>query len=217
MMRIYKHLIRSPEELNTFNSQIDWSKIKTMWGVAPVAPLHIGYDSLIILQKEILKRNPHRHFMILADMHSMLSHKFSWKDVRQRCYYYEYYFREMCELKKADIILGSYFQTRSDYIEELYSCLSSFTQSRVRESLPKNKNPNDPVYASIYAYPIMQCIDAFHVRANCIIADEGQKKIYDLIDNFENVKIIRSGVEEKFKCSNDELHFIYNPASHDIR
>jgi len=216
-MEIIKINIDDFDNLDTLLSITNWSEINTLWGVGPVAPLHLGYDSLIVLQKKILEKNPHRHFLIMADIHAILSHKFSWQDIRERCYYYEYYFRETCNLKNCDYVLGSYFQTRADYIEELYSVMGQISLNNVKDSLPTSTKKNETIPASIAIYPLMQCLDIFHLKANLVIAEKGQEKIYELCRKFGDYKIYRIGMETKLKATKGKLIFLYIPTSHDIQ
>ncbi|GHS89473.1 tyrosine--tRNA ligase [Bacteroidia bacterium] len=207
------------EDINQLEGKLEvlnWDDKCTLWGVGPAAPLHLGYDSLIVLQKKILEKNPHRHFLLMADMHAILSHKFSWKDIRQRCYYYEYYFREICGLKNCDYVLGSYFQTRADYIEELYSSMGQTSLTSVKDTLPTSTKKNEMIPASVAIYPLMQCLDIFHLGANLIIAEKGQGKIYDLCKKFDQLKIARLGMETKLRATKGKITFLYIPTSHDI-
>ncbi len=214
-MNIENIYISSVDEIDEKLIIPNWDDINTLWGVGPSAPLHLGYDSLLILQKAILEKRPHRHFMLMADMHTILSHKLSWKEIRQRCYYYEYYFREICNLKNADYILGSYFQTRADYIEELYSVLGQTALSAVKDTLPSPKK-NEMIPASIAIYSLMQCLDIFHLRANLVVAEAGQEKIYNLARDFDKCRITRPGIETKLRATKGKLIFLYIPTAHDI-
>jgi tyrosyl-tRNA synthetase len=216
MMNVENIYIDNIDNLDSVLNVSNWNDINTLWGVSPAAPLHLGYDSLIILQRKILERKPHRHFLIMADMHAILSHKFTWQDIRQRCYYYEHYFREICNLKGCDYVLGSYFQTRADYIEELYSSMGQTSLTAVRETLPTSTKKNQMIPASVAIYSLMQCLDIFHLKANLVIAEQGQGKIYDLCKNFDQYKIARLGMETKLKATKGRLTFLYIPTSHDI-
>lgn len=214
-MEIQKIFLDDLDNLDDTLSISNWEEINTLWGVGPAAPLHLGYDSLIVLQKKLLEKNPKKHSLIMADIHSILSHKFSWQDIRQRCYYYEHYFRKTCNLKSSDFVLGSYFQTRADYVEELYSVMGQISLTSVRETLPTTKK-NIMIPASISIYPLMQCLDIFHLNSNLVIAERGQEKIYDLCNKFDTLKISRIGKETKLKATDDKLIFLYIPTSHDI-
>lgn len=182
----------------------------TLWGLAPVAPIHLGYDSLILLQKKAIEEGS-THVVLLADLHAMMSHKLKWEDVDIRVNYWKFYLKEICHIE-ATYLRGSYFQTRPGYVEDLYSIISSLTVRKVKDRLPKvAKTEAFYVYQTIY--PIMQCLDIFHTDAEIILAEEGQRKIYKLIEELHKSEIFRPWVNQRLR---KDLSFIYIHTSHDI-
>lgn len=189
---------------------------KTLWGVAPIAPLHFGYDSLILLQKGLIEVGC-SHTLLLSDLHAMMSHGLSFDDVSIRCHYYSFYFSQICGLD-ANIIRGSYFQTRPGYIEDLYDIISLLPLNVIKDSFPTS-HKDKPILAYMVIYPVMQCIDCYHIPTRVVIGEEGQKKIYRLLDSIEAVKKKRKkeiwslSLAERMK---DQRFFYYIPTSHDI-
>ncbi len=208
------------DDIDDFDKKVtipSWNEIKSLWGVSPVGPLHLGYDSLIVLQRKILEKNPKKHFIVIADIHSALSHGLSWLDLRQRCYYYEYYLREISFLKHSNYILGSYFQTRPSYVESLYSLLGKVSLRSVMDTLPAYVKKNNIVPASVSIYSLMQCLDVFYLETNFIVADRGQEKIYDLIYEFYDCNVLRFGTETNLKEPEKKITFLYIPIASDIK
>ena len=193
----------------------DWSSRKSLWGVAPVAPIHLGLDSLVLLQKEAIRLGVKRHYLIIADFHALMTKGISWRESRARSYYYEFYFKEVCQLENTDFLLGSFFQTRPDYVEELYSSLRDISLSKVRETMPSLAK-NRTVYSFVAVYALMQCLDIFHVNANYVLAETAQKKIYDLVPDISNSFIQRTGIERNFTTGLNKMSFAYIKPAHDI-
>lgn len=164
------------ELINTNNT------VRSFWGIAPTAPLHLGYDSLILAQKELIRLG-FTHTILLADYHAMLTHGYSFEEASKRAIYYENYFRHCCGLP-ITFVRGSSFQTRQDYIELLYSTLSIISVLDVKNSLSKvsKSSGTDNVKIASYIYGIMQCLDCYYLGANVVLAEWGQAKIYRMFD-----------------------------------
>lgn len=195
----------------------------SIWGVAPVAPLHLGYDSLILRQRALVEAGC-RHIVLLADHHAMMSHGLSFTDVNNRALYYEYYLRT-CSGLKAQYIRGSSFQMRIDYIEQLFSLTSNVQLSLIKDTIPRaikqSGTDNAPCVAT-YLYALMQCLDAWYLGANLVLAEHGQKKIYDLQDELRPCLLGGAGAINtlsKIKHRDhqqDRTCFMYIPVAHDI-
>ncbi len=185
-------------------------KRKTMWGIAPIAPIHLGYDSLILLQKALVDRGYH-HTILLADIHAMMSYGLSFDDVEWRCSYYQYYISNICGCK-ATFIKGSYFQMRPEYVEDLYGILASITVAKIKDSFPKSWG-NKPFFAYQIIYPVMQCLDAYHLDVDAVVAEEGQKKIYKLVNIIKKSRLLRNRIRDRVS---KEVLYLYIPTSHDI-
>lgn len=194
--------------------------VKSVWGVAPTAPLHLGYDSLILAQKELINFG-FTHTIILADYHAMLTHGYSLEQVSKRTTYYENYLRHCCEFPAA-FVRGSNFQTRQDYIELLYSTLSNISISDTKKSLSKVSKSSgiDNMKVSAYIYGIMQCLDCEYLNVDLIFAARGQSKIYKLFDffhsgDFSNRRFCEKALEKDF--NKKSRTFIYVDTGVDIR
>jgi len=176
----------------------------SLWGISPTAPIHLGLDPLIILQKAYAGRGV-RHTVLLADYHAMMSHGFPVEEVNRRSHYYETYLRHCCGLDAA-YVQGSSHQTSSAYVEALYTASCKLPISSIKQSLARAaKGPEaDSKALSLYLYGIMQCLDCCYLGADLVIAEQGQKKIYDLLKF-----VCRDG---RWECP----EFIYLPLACDI-
>lgn len=185
----------------------------SLWGVAPLAPIHLGFDSLVVHQRELAARG-YNHILLVADIHAMMSHGLTWNDVNIRRIYYEYYFKEVCGIKST-CIYGSSFQTRAGYSEDLYFLLSQLPFAAVRDS--KQAGEEAPMSAWVI-YAVMQCLDVGHVapHVDLIVAEPGQKRIYNLLKAMKSISTPQSN--KQLLTSNFTLspQFEYVEYSHDI-
>lgn len=199
---------------------ITTNKASSLWGIAPTAPIHLGYDSLIVAQNEMLRLGL-QHTVLLADYHAMLTHGCSLAEISQRATYYENYLQHCCGLS-ATFVRGSSFQSRPHYVESLYSAMSALPISRVKESLSKvlKGEGADKTMVSTYFYGMMQCLDCCYLSADVVFAEQGQAKIYQLLDAIPGKSI--SGNKHFSRAhKNDADHkpsvFIYVPTGCDIK
>jgi len=195
--------------------------LSSLWGIAPVAPLHLGYDALLNAQRQLIKQGLN-HTILLADNHAMLTHGYSWEEVNNRAIYYEIYLKQCCGLD-CQILRGSSFQTRADYIELLYSTLQSLPVSKVKNSLSQvsKKMGLNSLKVSGYVYGIMQVLDGYYLNKKVIFAEESQAKIYNLAKEIDPARInqlnsMQNSCDGKDGYFNTQ-EFIYIPSGHDIK
>ena len=196
----------------------------SLWGVAPVAPIHLGYDELIVQQKNFISLGC-RHIVLLADLHAMMTHSLSFADATARALYYQHYLNHCCDLK-AQYIKGSDFQMRIDYIERLFTLASNMKASLIKDTLPASVRRvfAESGVVSTYLYALMQCLDVHYIGADLVVAEHGQKKIYDL-QNHAQKYLIRGGRSlnniAHIRSSDDRISrqvcFVYIPTGRDIR
>lgn len=193
--------------------QTDCCDLNSLWGVAPITPIHLGYDSLILHQKGLTARG-FKHILLMADIHAMMSHGITWKDINARRVYYEYYFTQICGIG-ATCVYGSSFQTRPGYSEDLYFLLSQIPFDAVRDS--KQSGDEKPMSAWV-VYAIMQCLDIVHIapKVDLIVAEPGQKRIYRLLEVIREIKTIQSNRQMIPRLFNISSQFEYVDYSHDI-
>lgn len=165
--------------------------ISALWGVSPIAPIHFGFDRTLRLLKQLADRG-WRLSIVIADYHSVLSHGLQWPDVSNRSQYYQAYLRHCCGLN-SDILLGSQFQADPVYFEMLLRASNQTSLASVKNSLPslpsrRAQGSWPDLGAAIYQ--VMQCVDAAYFGVNAIVADAGQRKTYQLMENFRGFSAI---------------------------
>lgn len=155
--------------------------MRSLWGVGPAGPAHFGYDILVPPQAAVIAEGAD-HTILLADTHVMLTHGLQFNDVRRRCGYYEAVFRE-CYGLNANYVHGSEFQFDPDYFSAALRVASNTPMAKVRQALglaAREGSTTQVVTVGSLLYVIMQVLDAAYLGVDTILADSGQKKIYDL-------------------------------------
>jgi tyrosyl-tRNA synthetase len=159
------------------------SPCRSYWGMAPVAPAHIGLDPLIVAQKDLVQRG-FEHTLLLADYHAFISHGLSKDEGRRRADYYQAFFALGCGLT-ARTVIGSEIQGESRYFQTLLEATQVTSLTDLRESLPSAVSKElrqGSASVSSLLYPLMQCLDALALGVDLIVADESQRKLYRLLE-----------------------------------
>ena len=210
-MRI--HDLNSPKNLDETGCK--WNEVSSIWGVSPIGPIHLGYDSQILMQKEGIKKGIKDHTIIIADLHTIMDKGFSLYDIKKRGFYFEFYLKEVCKIENTKFIFGSEFQSRPLYTEMMYSILPKLEWKHIFNAMPSKMRKNRNYAASSTIYPVMQCLDVLYNNANFIFADTGQRKIYNLLDVIS--KLESYAFYSRFKEILDTIHIAYYPLGHDIK
>ena len=159
---------------------------RALWGLSPVAPLHLGYDALLVRLRRMAGVGA-QLTVLLADYHAMMTHGLSYAEAGRRALYVERYAREVCGLE-ADVVRGSEFQTRVDYVEPLYALMNQLALRDITEHLPgavRGKVKDGSLRLGACVYVVMQCLDAGYLGMDLVFGEAGQRKIYALLAGAE--------------------------------
>lgn len=143
----------------------------SLWGIEPLKVLHLGYDRIIVKQRDLIKAGL-KHKILIADVHAMLDNPGA-ENLFMRTQYVTSYLRDLCGLERAKFVLGSNFQHSDPYIDLLYNVLSVTGVSTVRMELARKK-------ATIgnLIYPIMQALDGVSLETNIVFGGTDQRGTY---------------------------------------
>lgn len=157
--------------------------MRSLWGVGPAGPIHFGYDTAALEQLELVAQG-HAHTILFADLHVMMSHGLPYPEVRRRAAYYEAVFSAGYGIK-ARFLRGSDFETASDYVTLLLGASTQTTLTRLIGTLSAGTSRDDRQSRTLAAvlYSLMQCLDTVYLGTEIVLADDGQRKIYDLISS----------------------------------
>ncbi|MEU7002545.1 hypothetical protein [Nonomuraea sp. NPDC046570] len=145
----------------------------TLWGMAPVAPIHLGFDQLIVHQQWLVQAEA-QHVVLLADLHAALSRGLSPAVIAPRAAYYQHYLQHVCGLS-ATFVRGTDIQRSPDYVDRLYTLLASARLNRLVAAAP------DARTAFAVSQVAMQLVDPLVLGVDAVFADVGQAKIYDAL------------------------------------
>jgi len=160
---------------------------RSLWGVGPAGPIHFGYDAAAAEQIR-LTENGCSHTVLFADLHVMMSHGLSYADARQRSRYYEAVFSAGYGIE-ARFVNGSEFELTPEYQTLLLGLASRMAISPLAAALPHSatKARSRERTLGTLLYPLMQCLDAVYLGVDVVLADEGQRKTYDLLNRQETL------------------------------
>lgn len=154
--------------------------LRAYWGTAPTGKIHIGY--LVQMRKlaDYLRAGVHVSVLI-ADVHATLEKT---PKTPERSAYYSAVIRSMLrlyatedEVASVDFVLGSSFQSGSDYVADLYRATTVVAVAEAQKAASENvKSSGRPSCAGLL-YPIMQMLDEEYLRADIFCGGVDQRRI----------------------------------------
>ena len=139
--------------------------------------IHLGHMVTILklldLQKAGIKVK-----VLLADWHTWLNKKGDWDFVNKQMKQWEKGFKSIG--LKAQIVKGSHFQTRKDYIEDILKLALKVTVNRGVRSMQQVARDIENAKISQIIYPLMQVVDVKELGVNFVVAGLDQRKVYML-------------------------------------
>ena len=139
--------------------------------------IHLGHLVTIIklldLQKAGIKVK-----VLLADWHTWLNKKGDWNFVNKQMKQWEKGFKSIG--LKAEIVKGSHFQTRKDYIEDILKLALKVTVNRGLRSMQQVARDIQNAKISQIIYPLMQVVDVKELGVNFVVSGLDQRKVYML-------------------------------------
>lgn len=152
------------------------------YGTAPTGPFHFAY--LIPLNKLVqLSDIGGRGTILLADYHSHLdSQKTSFELMELRSKYYEECIRGVLgkHSDKMDFRLGSSYQHKRDYVEDLYRVAAKVTTTRAKRAASEVVRMRGEAKVSELLYPLLQILDVKYLQADITVGGIDQRNIYML-------------------------------------
>ena len=141
---------------------------------------HIGY--LIGIKKHIeFQKAGLKLKILLADFHALLNEKGSLEKIRKVAKLYEAGFAALgVNMKKADLILGSSFQLKPEYFEDVMKLSLRVRYLRAKRSMDLVGRKDDDPHVSQFLYPLMQTVDMKHLNVDIAFGDFAQRKLHML-------------------------------------
>jgi tyrosyl-tRNA synthetase len=150
----------------------------TYCGYEPSGEVHLGHmvtaTKLVDLEKAgfLVK-------VLLADWHAWLNRKGSWEFIHETADLWKKAFKKM-GLKNAKYVLGSSFQRKPEYIEDVLTLSLHATIKRAQRAMQEIVRGKEEVRVSQMVYPLMQLADIKHLKVTLTEAGLEQRKIHML-------------------------------------
>ncbi len=150
----------------------------TYCGYETSGPIHLGH--LVGMTKLLDLQKAGFHVKVLfADWHTWLNRKGDWDFIHQTTKTWEKGFKAS-GLDKSEFILGSSFQRKIEYIDDVMTLAQKTTMNRALRSMQQVARDIDNAHVSQVIYPLMQITDIKHLEIDLVEAGIEQRKIHAL-------------------------------------
>tara|TARA_Y100000310_G_scaffold344921_1_gene460528 strand:- start:4196 stop:5149 length:954 start_codon:yes stop_codon:yes gene_type:complete len=147
-------------------------------GYEPSGDIHLGHlvtiTKLMDLQKAGFKIK-----ILFADWHAYLNRKGDWNFIKKQVKIWKAGFKA-AGLSGAEFVVGSSFQRKKEYIDDVFSLTIDTTINRSIRSMQKVGRDIDHAKVSQVIYPFMQIVDMKHLGIDIAHSGIEQRKIHML-------------------------------------
>ncbi len=148
-------------------------------GYEPSGKVHLGHA--ITVKKMIdLQNAGFKVKILLADLHAYLNNKGSLEEIKEISEYNIRCFKALGLSDEAEFILGSTFQTQSDYTYKIYELALSTTLARAKRSMAQITRESKDHKVAEVIYPLMQVVDMMFLQVDLALGGMEQRKIHML-------------------------------------
>ena len=140
--------------------------------------IHLGH--LVTITKLIDLAKAGFHVKILfADWHTFLNQKGDWDFIKKQVKNWTAGFKA-AGLKDAEFVLGSSFQRKIEYIDDVFTIATKTTINRSLRSMQQVARDVEHAKVSQVIYPFMQIADIKHLNVDLVHSGIEQRKIHML-------------------------------------
>ncbi|MHA1303591.1 MAG: tyrosine--tRNA ligase [Candidatus Heimdallarchaeaceae archaeon] len=147
-------------------------------GYEPSGPVHLGHAVTVMKLKD-LEQAGFRVKILLADVHALLNKKGTEEEIAQNCVLWERAMNAL-GLQKPEIVLGSSFQYRKEYIQDLHRLALRTTINRGLRAMQEVARDIENAMVSQMLYPLMQTLDIKYLELDAAQGGMEQRKIHML-------------------------------------
>jgi len=145
-------------------------------GYEPSGDLHIGHYVTILKLKDFEDAG-FKVKILLADWHAWLNKKGDWKFIKEQVKKWEKAFKKI-GLKNPEIIIGTSFQRKPEYFDDLFILSSNSTLNRGIRAMQGVARDIEHAKITQIFYPFMQVADMKHLNVDAVVAGMEQRKIH---------------------------------------
>ncbi len=148
--------------------------------------IHLGH--LVTITKLIDLKKAGFHVKVLfADWHTYLNQKGDWDFIHKQVEIWKKGFKAAG--LDAEFVLGSSFQRKQEYIDDVFTLATKTTLNRGLRSMQQVARDVENAKISQVIYPLMQIVDIKHLNIDLVQAGIEQRKIHALgIELFDLIK-----------------------------
>ncbi|MFH1895251.1 MAG: tyrosine--tRNA ligase [archaeon] len=150
----------------------------TYCGYEPSGEVHLGHFVTAIKLSQLEKAG-FKVKILLADWHAFLNKKGSEEQIKENIKFWKKAF-SFIGLKEPEFVLGSSFQKKQDYIEDLLKLSLHTTINRGLRSMQEVARDIENATVSQAIYPLMQINDLKHLKIDVAQSGIEQRKIHML-------------------------------------
>lgn len=145
-------------------------------GYEPSGKIHLGHAVTIMKLKQ-LQDLGFKIKILLADYHAFLNGKGTVEEIAETAEYNKRCFQGLGLADDTEYILGSSFQTGSEYTNDVYQLATLTTLKRAKRSMDQvSRHDDNPKVASV-VYPLMQTADMSALEVDVALGGMEQRKI----------------------------------------
>ncbi len=145
-------------------------------GFEPSGDIHIGHY-ITVLKLRDFERAGFKVKVLLADWHAWLNKKGDWKFIGEQVNKWKNSFKKM-GLKNPDIIVGTSFQRKESFIEDVFTLAASSTLNRGLRAMQGVARDIEHAKVTQIIYPFMQVVDMKALEVDAVVAGMEQRKIH---------------------------------------
>ncbi len=145
-------------------------------GYEPSGDLHIGHYVTILKLKD-LEEAGFKIKILLADWHAWLNKKGDWKFIGEQTKKWEKAFKKI-GLKNPEIIIGTSFQRKPGYIDDVFDLAAVSTLNRGLRAMQGVARDIEHAKITQIIYPLMQVVDMKALGVDMVVAGMEQRKIH---------------------------------------
>ena len=145
-------------------------------GYEPSGDIHLGHLVTIMKLRDFEKAG-FKVKILLADWHAWLNKKGDWKFINEQVKKWKIAFKKI-GLKNPEIVVGTSFQRKAEYIDDVFILASTSTLNRGLRAMQGVMRDIENAKVTQIIYPFMQVADMKALKVDAVVAGMEQRKIH---------------------------------------
>ncbi len=155
-------------------------------GYEPSGDIHIGH-LVTIMKLRDFERAGFKVKVLLADWHAWLNKKGDWKFINSQVEKWKKAFKKI-GLKNPEIVVGTSFQRKPDYMDDVFTLAASSTLNRGLRAMQGVARDIEHAKVTQIIYPFMQVSDLKALKVDVAVAGTDQRKIHMIaVENLKDI------------------------------